>query len=333
MTYTFETTFNEMNEAIKFTMETSTKSLPFLDILLSIQDKKIVSDIYYKATDSKRYVPFHSNHPSHIKKNIPFTLARRIRLLVDDNTTEEKCLRELEEELLQQDYPFNLIKQGINKAKTLDKNAIRNPIENEEQQQDIIPMITTYNPNNAAISNFIRINYHTLQNNQETKEIFKDTRLILAKRQPKNLSKFLCKAQFEHKHATVTKCDKPRCKLCTQIITGDSYRFECGTLFKVKTNMTCDSKNVLYQLVCNGCNKTYIGETVNLRLRMNVHRDQIKNPNNCTLGVSKHIASCTRNKSIKFLVFPFYQVYGDDMDRIQKEQFFINKFQPSLNKL
>lgn len=36
----FETTLNEMNEAIKFTIETSTKTLPFLDILLSIQGKK-----------------------------------------------------------------------------------------------------------------------------------------------------------------------------------------------------------------------------------------------------------------------------------------------------
>lgn len=38
---------------------------------------KICINIYNKSTDSKRYVPFSTNHPRHGLTNILFALARR----------------------------------------------------------------------------------------------------------------------------------------------------------------------------------------------------------------------------------------------------------------
>ena len=35
-------------------------------------------DIFFKKTDTQRYVPFNSSHSKRCKNNIPFTLARRI---------------------------------------------------------------------------------------------------------------------------------------------------------------------------------------------------------------------------------------------------------------
>ena len=75
---------NSINPAIQFTMETSDSQIPFLDILIKRSDNKIWMDIYFKPTDTHRCLPFSSNHPSHCKRNIPFTLARRICTIVEN---------------------------------------------------------------------------------------------------------------------------------------------------------------------------------------------------------------------------------------------------------
>ena len=54
---------NNLNRSIKFTMESSEQQLPFLDIMLNINERKVWMDLYSKPTDSKRYVPFDSCHP------------------------------------------------------------------------------------------------------------------------------------------------------------------------------------------------------------------------------------------------------------------------------
>ena len=57
-------------------MEKIQTRLPFLDIMIKIGGTKIWIDIYKKPTDSKRYVPFTSNHPRYFLTNMPFSLAR-----------------------------------------------------------------------------------------------------------------------------------------------------------------------------------------------------------------------------------------------------------------
>ena len=69
---------NSINTKIQFTMEISKESIPFLDILIKRDDESIWMDLYHKPTDTRRCVEFSSRHPNHCKRNIPFSLARRI---------------------------------------------------------------------------------------------------------------------------------------------------------------------------------------------------------------------------------------------------------------
>ena len=64
---------NSINPYIKFTMETSDKELPSLDVLIKRNDDEIWMDIYFKPIDIRRCPQFLSSHPNHCKKNIPFT--------------------------------------------------------------------------------------------------------------------------------------------------------------------------------------------------------------------------------------------------------------------
>ena len=57
----------------KFTKEDDTKELPFLDItVIKDHDNSIARDIFYKKTNSHRYLDFCSCHRHHTKVNVPY---------------------------------------------------------------------------------------------------------------------------------------------------------------------------------------------------------------------------------------------------------------------
>ena len=63
---------------IQFIMEKIQTRLPFLDVMIKIGGTKTWIDIYNKPTNSKRYVPFTSNHPRYCLTNVPFSLVKII---------------------------------------------------------------------------------------------------------------------------------------------------------------------------------------------------------------------------------------------------------------
>ena len=97
--------------------------------------------------------------------------------------------------------------------------------------------------------------------------------------------------------------------------------------------MDCNLKNTLYLIRCSGCNKEYIGQTSNLQARVRIHKQQILNPNLLTLYVSKHIAHCSIGEDISFTLTPFLTFDRNDViDREEKENYFIQKYTPDLNR-
>ena len=63
---------------IKFT--SSTDQLPFLDILISLKDGFLKTDIHTKPIDSHAYLPSSSCHPRHVVNNIPYSQFLSLRL-------------------------------------------------------------------------------------------------------------------------------------------------------------------------------------------------------------------------------------------------------------
>ena len=71
-------------------MEQYNLHLPFLDIMINKDPETnyIWMDMFYKKTDSQRYltlVPFNSCHIKQWKNNITFTLIRRICTIVENS--------------------------------------------------------------------------------------------------------------------------------------------------------------------------------------------------------------------------------------------------------
>ena len=89
--------------------------------------------------------------------------------------------------------------------------------------------------------------------------------------------------------------------------------------------MDCTVNNVLYVLLCNGCNEIYIGQTGDkLRNRRTVHMQQIRDPSTRQLPVSSHLDNCSKSHP-KFSLFPFYKFHKNDVSaRLSKERYFID---------
>ncbi|XP_061187186.1 uncharacterized protein LOC133195360 [Saccostrea echinata] len=121
----FHSVFNELHDSINFTNDMNRDSLPFLDILIIKNGEDISTDLFCKETDTHQYLDFRSCHPSHTKRNIPYNMARRICTIVTEPTLRLKRLQELKQHLRRQNYPINLIEDGINRAKDIPITKLR----------------------------------------------------------------------------------------------------------------------------------------------------------------------------------------------------------------
>ena len=100
--------------------------------------------------------------------------------------------------------------------------------------------------------------------------------------------------------------------------------------------MNCKSKNVLYIITCKSCLGQYVGLTNStLNRRMTVHRQQIKHREYRKLGVSQHLEECNNNCELSnmFTVTPFFKLSDNESESTVKENQFITRFKPKLNKL
>ena len=73
---------NQIHPDIKFTCEFdfTTRSVVFLDLIIWVDDSGYIqTDLHTKENAKNSYLLPHSNHPSHICKNIPYSLAYRIK--------------------------------------------------------------------------------------------------------------------------------------------------------------------------------------------------------------------------------------------------------------
>ena len=298
------------------------------------KDGRLETDIYYKETDSKQYLLFHSCHPRHTKLNIPYNLACRLRTIISEQHILEIRMNVLRPFLLNQKYPEELIQSGIDRAMYLDRNTVRNV--SEKTDESVLTYVSTHNPKNPELFKVIIFNLPILREDPKMKSILSNFKMIKCKRQPNNLKRLLAKAKFDHdSDHEVKRCNRSKCGLCIHLLECNSVEFNCGKRCFVHQSMTCEVKNVVYVMKCRGCGKEYISETGNyLRRRVTVHNQQIRDPKTRMLFVSEHLSIFAHQMNPKYYIFPFYKMYSDSTSlRRSKENYFIKLLKPKLNRV
>ena len=141
-----------------------------------------------------------------------------------------------------------------------------------------------------------------------------DLNIIQSQRQAPNLNKLLTKAEFTSKKPCVSKCGDSRCECCHHLCLSDHYSFKnVNKILTLKTSFSCDSSNLIYVVICSGCQEQYIGETCfgksKLRDRVRIYRQHIRQQEYQQLKMEEHLHSCGRDK---FTIFPLLQMCSDD---------------------
>ncbi len=326
------TRLNSLHSSLIFTMNASREKLPFLDVLVMKNRCKISTDIYHKPTDSKNYLLYSSHHPRHTKINLPYNLALRIVTIVSENSLKRQRLLQLESDLLKRQYPLAVIKKGIEKALSMKREELLKP-KCKEPDNKILPIVTTYNSHNTNFFNIVNGSISSLKNDRVFKSILPNLKLINSKRQPPRLSNLLMRAKFlsneSHKYI-VSKCGRGNCGTCSVILEGSEYIMKStGVKVKLKEDMDCRATYVIYVIKCLGCGEDYSGCTNNLRKRVTIHKQHIRQPQYEQCPVTSHLRKCSGGQ---FKIFPFFRTHTDNNpDLYATERRFIKQLKPKLN--
>ena len=309
---------NSMHPSIQFTITKSTsttvkgkkyKTINFLSVkVLTSERGELLTDIYYKDTNNHDYLHYNSHHPTHVKDNIAYCLAKTIIVFTSDKETMEENLQDLKQWLLQCGHPKKIVEKGIYNAR------LQGPAE-APSHKTIIPFVSTYY-SNFNNSNTLLTAKNLLQNskNSRIQEAFKDAHFINSYRQPPNLLRQITKAEFTTGASITTRgitlCGRKCCKICAQYLQEcDSFETSNGTLWDIRCHIHCNSLNVLYFLVCNYCSKeTKVGKTDNLRDRTNNHISCCRWGSGTDL-FDLHVHNCAKSQN-KQLLEPYFKVYA-----------------------
>ena len=87
-----------------------------------------------------------------------------------------------------------VVEKGIEKGLVVPQEQLRS--EKLKKIDEILPFISTYNPNNPNVFSKVGEIYRNLQTSKTLGKIFAKHKLIDCKRQPSNLKRLLCSSNF-----------------------------------------------------------------------------------------------------------------------------------------
>lgn len=132
----------------------------------------------------------------------------------------------------------------------------------------------------------------------------------------------------------VHSCNSSRCSICSQMISGNEFEFNCGFVFQVPDeNLDCNTMGVVYVLRCTTCRAEYIGETKNIRHRIHTHNSHIRT-NRRLCRATDHLIECgakLKNVQDRFQLF-LLEKEENTAVRKAKESFYIRLFLPKMYK-
>lgn len=155
-----ENTLHNFHSTIKFTIEYSTTSNPFLDVLVCLNNY-ISTTLYTKPTNGHCYLNFNSCHSTSLekkkKKLIIYSQCLCIKCICSENGDYKIHRGQLFNYFLNRNYPLKTIKRSITKVSKQDRNAVltyETKIKNPEFSQLLILIIifTNYHRSHQKIS-------------------------------------------------------------------------------------------------------------------------------------------------------------------------------------
>lgn len=162
---------NVVDEHIKLTFVIGGSSLEALDLRLTLHDNgKITTGLFRKPTDGHQFVHWGSNHPTHLKRSLPYSQLIRIKRNCSVNTEFEKEAQTLLDRFRLRNYPKRILNAALNKVRLLERKTLLVPSLRKPNGNNRINLVTTYHRDWATkLRNTIRVHYPKLRNNWKGK--------------------------------------------------------------------------------------------------------------------------------------------------------------------
>ena len=256
----FKELANNIHPTIKFSFESNDNEIPFLDtVIYRGKDNHILTRLYHKPTDNKQYLHFNSAHPWRQKRSVPYGLLMRCKRICSEEAYFIKESKAIIQQLTIKKLPFKPATRSIRQG---EENEQSPTIEKEPKKthHTKIRLITHYNPSNPNFDQILQ--EHTGLLLMTRKEAIKPDDIEVTYSISPNLKDVLIKGNLNDTQTTkgTTPCGKTRCKTCNHIQSGSKVKKGQDT-YDLRGNFTCQSRNIVYLLTCNICNKKYVGET------------------------------------------------------------------------
>ena len=156
--------------------------------------------------------------------------------------------------------------------------------------------LTTFNTNLLDLGRIIRKHLAILESNPKLKELFPPNS-IPSFRRSKNLKELLAPSRYgpntKREEAVEVegcfKCERTRFDFCRNfLLESNTFQsFQTGKSYKIRSRLSCDSKNIIYLASCKKCCLQYIGSTTtDCRVRFCNHKSaMITKKKTCKVAV------------------------------------------------
>jgi len=362
-------TLNNRHATIKFEMNHSYNEVNFLDTTIYIDKntQTLHTKLYTKPTHKNQYLHYKSEHPSHVKKAIPYSQALRLRRITDNDDILQTELDTLKEKFIQRGYPQNLVETEINKVHQIERhNTLRYKSQQEKLEQfnkftkgdAFLPLIITYSSSynkSPTLKQKIHEQWQSfLDNNENIKDAFENTNPQIVYKKGQTLKKQLVSTKHKPTQTTLTdtdqsiiqilqelqqeaqahisKCNHPRCTCCKSILEKNTFTSTVTKqTYTIETNMNCNSSNIIYLITCTHCKLQYVGQTNRkLKDRLNDHKSNTRTNKQTAIGIHFRTAS---HDITHLQIIPIEQIEQNNRDQILiREQFWMNTLQTKYPK-
>ena len=237
-----------------------TRSVDFLDTTISINDDGYLqTTLFTKPNKKLQYLLPSSCHPGHISKNIPYSLAYRLRRIESLEANFENNLEHLRDNLLLRGYKKCYIASAFDKVKALDRASTLHKSPKDENSAVVLSL--KYHPGLPSISPIIRKHFDVMLQEPYLKEVFGRTPIVTFNR-PKNLREILIRAKLPAKsiQKTETRNRKPGfrhcgkrgdCAICPRSIETYMHKATAtGVEYMIASPVTCRDRFVIYTITC-----------------------------------------------------------------------------------
>ena len=272
----YELFLNSLIPDIKVTLTYSETEINFLDTtVFKHTDNGITSlqtKVYFKDTDTHQLLHHTSFHPAHTFKGILKSQVLRFKRLSSFKSDYDQACNILFNSLKNRGYN----RRQLRKTKLDVWTEYRPRSKSNYNNRPLLPIVIPYSP----LATKLVYEWRKLISNSG---IFGEYRIISAFSRNKNLGELLApqKSKTTNSHKTDQhgsfKCNSIRCKTCSHINVTKTFKSNyTRRQFNITHTFSCKSKDIIYLITCNVCNKQYVGETQRqLSERLTDHRSNI----------------------------------------------------------